>query len=70
MTTTDLYLYRKFDMTGACGGELITNPELETLSTINDDMIELMEWRGDSTMAESFRETGESIRRMIEARKE
>ena len=61
-------LYRKFDRSGF-DGDPITNAELDELLRINQEMVALMEWRGDSTMAASFRATGESIRRMIEARK-
>lgn len=60
-------LYRMFDTTGF-NGESISNQELNSLLLVNQEMVLLMEYRKDATMAASFRVTGESIRRMIEAR--
>ena len=60
-------LYRLFDTTGL-NGDAISDQELNSLLLVNREIISLMEYRKDATMANSFRVAGESIRRMIDAR--
>mgnify|MGYP003451226030 CR=1 FL=1 len=61
-------LHKLFDESGI-SGRPITDAELEEWKTLTEKLADYMDWRGDKTMANSFRLENQGVRRMIGNRK-
>lgn len=61
-------LHKLFNESGF-KGRPISDQELRDLKASFEEMADYMDWRGDRTMANSFRLENEAVKRMIEARK-
>lgn len=60
-------LHKLFNESGIKGPP-ISDQQLRDFKVLTKDLAEYMDWRGDKTMADSFRHENESIQRMINAR--
>ncbi len=60
-------LHKLFNESGI-KGRPITDQELRDLKTLTEELAEYMDWRGDKTMAFSFRLENQAVCRMISAR--
>lgn len=61
-------LHKLFNESGI-KGRPISDQELRDFKALLEEMADYMDWRGDKTMANSFRFENEAVKRMIEARK-
>jgi hypothetical protein len=61
-------LHKLFNESGI-KGRPISDQELKVLKTLFDELADYMDWRGDKTMAHSFRVENQGVQRMIDARK-
>lgn len=60
-------LHKLFNESGI-KGRPITDQELRDLKVLTEELADYMDWRGDKTMALSFRIENQAVCRMISAR--